>query len=121
LAFSLRTIMPVLSRVWSCGCALMPTSLVDGLLGLRCPAAVVRRIGTVVVDAVDAVFPPLHRAQAHIRDEGINARHGVAPAVADGDAATPVIRVTNVAGVIAAGEHRTPDIPFAPIDARHRS
>lgn len=60
-------------------------TFVDGLLGERCPDAVLRRVRAVVVFAFERVIG--RRPPAHIRDERCEA---VAPLVAHADAALPV-------------------------------
>lgn len=72
------------------------------LLASGCPAAIIRRVRSVVVDALDGV---LRRALAHVGDEDVNIG---APAIAHGDAARSVPLVIEMSWIRAAGHHRAP-------------
>lgn len=78
---------------------------VPGLLALRRPSNVARLIAAIIVDAVDRV---LHgRARAHVFDKGLE---GVAPSRADYDSTTAVSKEPRRFGVLAPGDHLSPDV-----------
>jgi hypothetical protein len=77
------------------------------LLLARCPATIIRTIVAVAVNAIQAVrwaglWP-------HVLEEG---DERIAPAVADGNAAAPIIRVRTVCGVVASFLHSLPRLIF---------
>src|SRR6266536_6080245 len=80
----------------------MVARLVTGLLFIRSPAAVLRTVWTVIVDAVNRV---IRRWIAHIGKENLE---GFLPALADRYASPTVLRPLLVARIEAAREHSSP-------------
>jgi hypothetical protein len=74
-------------------CVQLRASAVSGLFGARCPAAVVRLVATVIVDAVYGVLQ--RRPFAHVAEKGFEA----IPSFTDGDALRAVFHVAGVVGV----------------------
>jgi hypothetical protein len=82
----------------------MVVSLVRSLLQRRGPATILRRVGSIIVHALDLV--PRGGSLAHVPQEGFK---GTVPAVANPDATAPIARVTAVPRVCAPLPHHLPD------------
>ena len=75
---------------------------VECLVGIRGPSAILRRVRTVVVDAVNRVLQ--RRSRSHVGVE----RGVVVPALADGNASAAVARIFVMLGIQASLPHRQP-------------
>lgn len=87
-------------------CQQMVPPRISTLLSWRSPSAVLARVGTVVVDAINAVLR--RGARPHV---GIEVLKGLPP-LADGDAATAVPRKFTIPGIQAPLPHAGPDAVF---------
>lgn len=76
---------------------------IPGLYSVGRPAAIVRFVITVVVDAIDRMFSG--RSRPHVRKER---RVVVPPAIADRDSSSAVVQIPLVVGVVTATTHPLP-------------
>lgn len=80
---------------------------VQYLLPLCCPSAVARFVIAVIVNTVNRVFRGWFRSHILVKGE-----KGIAPTVADGNAATSVITVPRIIDVCASLDHASPSAMF---------
>ncbi len=78
-------------------------SRVTGLFGSCCPTAILRRIGPIIVDSVNAMLR--RRSRPHVFKECLEA---IAPTVADGNSATAIIAIVGCFRIETAGMHGSP-------------
>lgn len=81
-----------------------PWSLIEALRGSRCPTAVLGRVRSVVVDALNReqrVWAPPHISQEILE--------AVAPAITDNDSAPSVVGEVVIQRIMTTGLHRLPD------------
>src|SRR5262245_58968462 len=74
-----------------------------------CPNTVFRGIWSVIIKTLQGMLR--RRTRTHVREES-GKRIGVAPTLTDGDAATAVIRITDMRRRVAATTHLRPGLPF---------
>ena len=92
-----------------------PATLVPSLLKSCGPATVVRRIRSIVVDAVDAVLR--RRTQAYISEKSLK---GFSPAFTDSNASASVVRVVRISGIQTPLFHAAPGLVLGCLIATKR-